>query len=127
MREIKFRIRYKKKYIDCCVIIPINNLILGELKESLGIDEIISIEQFTGLKDKNGKEIYERDIVTFEINNFSYVGEIKFEAGRFIIGCNEIDDSYMNLSDLDIEDEALWQVRILGNIYENPELLEKGK
>jgi uncharacterized phage protein (TIGR01671 family) len=57
MREIKFKFYYKNKLID--------ELTLKEiaLKDNFQWAEDVSIVQFTGLHDKNGKEIWEGDIV----------------------------------------------------------------
>lgn len=68
--------------------------------------------QFTGLKDKNGKEIYEEDIVRW--NQTGYTQSIVFKHGAFCIGI-ELLSSYTE-ANLDIE--------VIGNIYENPELLK---
>lgn len=72
--------------------------------------------QYTGLKDKNGKEIYEGDIVSaidFEKTNY----KIKFEDGCFIFtnGLRGHQLDYSTIQNL--------QAEVIGNIYENPELL----
>lgn len=71
------------------------------------------IMQFTGLTDKNGKEIYEGDIVK-HLNGQCY--EIIFQSARGCFGCN------WNATAVPPSDSERWEV--IGNIYENPELLE---
>lgn len=80
----------------------------------------IEIMQSTGLFDKNGKEIYEDDIVRITLTDgFRYVvgedGAVKYKLGAFYI-LNGLDE-YL-ISDFHIDD-----IEVVGNIYENPELL----
>ena len=84
-------------------------------------------DQFTGLKDKNGKEIYKSDYVFIE--DF-YIGDKIQIGGKCEVKWNE--DGFS----LFIEDEyicGLWDAvnnysgEIIGNIYENPELLKAGE
>ena len=76
--------------------------------------------QYTGLKDKNGKQIYEGDIVEwFEENGrFHYKGIVENKPGWFLIkdklACRRILVKLM---------EA-YNIEVIGNKYENPELLE---
>lgn len=84
------------------------------------------IQQFTGLLDKNDKEIYEGDIVTYEAgepnrNDGSfYKGKsvVKFENGAFWPRPikEECEDSWYDYELKDLE--------VIGNIFENPELLK---
>ncbi len=75
------------------------------------------IMQYTGLKDKNGKEIYEGDIVNGE-DGFgrSFIGAITYEAGVY----------YIRGIDQNRPIKIYHICEIIGNIYENPELLEDG-
>ena len=91
----------------------------GYPNEELGGDWIeMPIMQYTGLKDRNGKEIYEGDIVR---SGGSTSGIVEFYRGAF-------NAHYFGESG-DIQEE--WEdplhmhiLEVIGNIYENPELLQ---
>lgn len=129
MREIKFRGRHihtipcnehlngtwvygylvAPNYID-----PINDEF-----ETL-VDEN-TIGQYTGLKDMNGKEIYEGDILAYNLKNNikTCLGEVRFGKAIFYVKWRECIYYRMDLE--------YWSTRVevIGNIYENAELLEK--
>jgi len=125
MREIKFRAWHKEKKI------------MGEV---LGIDilhkeiffsngdvdccgfadlKYIELMQYTGLKDKNNKEIYEGDIL-FESFGERYY-KVVFENGSFRA---EFEGDFEEHS-FDLIDVVLHRCEIIGNIYENPELIKE--
>lgn len=77
-----------------------------------------TVGQFTGLIDKNGKKIFEGDIVTIQNDSpFEMTGCIEFGGG-----CFELHDHTCDMY------ECLWyrpeEMEVFGNIYDNPELLE---
>ncbi|EHF6378900.1 hypothetical protein J3X15_002867 [Listeria monocytogenes] len=72
-----------------------------------------TIDQYTGLKDKNGKKIFEGDIC-WEEHNECY-GVVKFEEGKFLYVWENIAEDLWEVAD---------SIEIYGNIHENPELLE---
>ena len=77
--------------------------------------------QYTGLKDRDGKEIYEGDIV--KLDSWEGVQQIVFIEGAFCLadkhGWYVGDIHYINHADKN-------QATIIGNIWENPELLKEG-
>jgi uncharacterized phage protein (TIGR01671 family) len=71
-----------------------------------------NLMQFTGLFDRNSKEIWEGDIVQMDI----LTNEVLFKQGMF---CIEEDGSWYPLS------QFYSVIKVIGNIYENPELLKE--
>ena len=85
-------------------------------------DEHRYLMQYTGLKDKNGREIYEGDIV-MQLSERTYdsvTGVVKFIDGSYVI------ESADGKTSVYLFDEVAFNV-LIGNIYENPELLEESE
>lgn len=108
MREIKFRAWDKEK----------REMILLEPNTSYSDFKNFELSQYTGLKDKNGKEIYEGDIFTDD----------DCSKKRFIFEYNGLNltvrEVGYRIGSLFITDDMI-KLEVIGNIYENPELLEE--
>lgn len=141
MREIKFR-AFDKKNKEMCEVMTITfdinrNITTVGVRTSNGKHHNINCKdvklmQFTGLKDKNNKEIYERDILKVQSHYFGDTkvdeykdGVVKFNEASFDIYRGDIDTSCWEYWD-SLSDVALNNlVEVIGNVYKNPELLKE--
>ncbi len=128
MREIKFRGKFNKdsewKY---GFLAKNKNFETGKVYytikhsdiESTQVDEK-SVGEYTGLKDKNGQEIYEGDFVLQKDESEPIYGWVEWEVdeARFIIHDKTNKEKFQFEYDLGAE-----ELEIQGNIYENPELV----
>jgi len=116
---------------------PVNNkMVFADIVECEEMDEWITWEnpvgsptntgtrfevmQFTGLKDKDGVDIYEDDIVSSELNCMISAGRANYVVGylfdQFCVnGCS----LFQNINHFD--------TKVVGNIHQNPELIEVDK
>jgi uncharacterized phage protein (TIGR01671 family) len=128
MREFKFRVWDKYSH---GLIQPMN---MSYADGYFNPDNNFEIEQFTGLKDKNGKEIYEGDI----IEDKDYTEPTRYVV-RFGItnildgdGCyiNQVCGFYLECFDKNMAGPHHMDLKkgtiIIGNIHHNPELIENG-
>lgn len=82
-----------------------------------------SISEFISLTDKNGKNIFEGDILSYEYGDWKNQGFVYYydRGAKFGIKQN---DGYGNLSLLHDTQVKAWNVTVIGNIHDNPELLK---
>lgn len=75
-----------------------------------------TVGQYTGLNDKNGKKIFEGDIMTFNAYGIDYVGVVEYAKDSFGVSCNGA-SPYLHAA------AHTYNGEIVGNIHDNPELL----
>ena len=131
MREIKFRAFLKSNQLmyDVLTLDFIDNKVLinNEEKQLRGYVKYQDVElmQYTGLKDKNGKEIYEGDIVEAWSEGKKAIGKVK----QRIDGLWLMYPAWQSGKSWGLmpNEERNTTVKIIGNIYENKELKEINK
>jgi uncharacterized phage protein (TIGR01671 family) len=119
MREIKFRAWdiINRKMYKCAGFLSGQVIIIEDDGKVLGKnDEGFILMQFTGLKDKHGKEIYEGDIIQYDYDlHLQYPKEVKYQDGMF----RKVSQRQQwNALYIDID-----RYEVIGNIYENPGLI----
>ena len=92
--------------------------IKNEHLQETSVDED-TIGQYTGLNDKNGKETYEGDIVYIIPEDERGIIRWDNETARYVVVYDNIITDFDNWYGKDLE--------VIGNIYDNPELLEEGE
>ena len=86
-----------------------------------------TVGQYTGLTDKNGKKIFEGDMISTDIARPYLI--VEFRDGCFMFNCNDGGDDYYDIM-FPILKEAHSQYvygEVIGNIHDNPELLKGGE
>lgn len=129
MRPIKFRAwnKFEKVMYDNVQDFSDDpNLPPSNFGELLGLPDEWEVMQFTGLKDRNGKEIYEEDIVEYKSGDESGVAIILASYGGANLYFEWIEQKTSSpsiVTDCNIFRYPL-ELLILGNSYENEELLK---
>jgi len=138
-REIKFRICYTDQqgtkqmiYKDEHLMLSLNGTVYGNYgtKEYPTWEPVFDayeqpfIQQYTGMKDKNGKEIYEGDLLRMITEGMVY--EVVYNSEYTAFTCRV--HNYHLRADASDALCDLWCVdckEVIGNIFENPELIIK--
>ena len=111
MRDIKFRVWDNEE----------NNFwgegrslsLVSLVSDSLVNDDSTILEQYTGIKDKNGVEIYDGDIISASVYGFLETGIVEYSPfGEWVFGNMELN-------------EFMSSLKVIGNIHENADLLEE--
>lgn len=128
MREIKFRgkrpdtMEWAVGSLVECFNGKTGIVSMTKYSEENGIKAIIdevypdTIGQYTGLKDKNGEEICEGDVLT---DKFGSIGVVEWQNGCFVVNFGD-EDSFI-ISDCFDDSYQMWAI---GNMHDNPELLK---
>ncbi|WAD02151.1 YopX family protein [Levilactobacillus brevis] len=130
----KFRVwdetQHKMLQVDCIEFIdgkaywveasPADGNVQGGNDDPVEDNSQLKLEQYTGLKDANGKEIYEGDIVK---SSYKYaqpkISQVIMEDGNsYILGEDLATGNEMLVSD------HINEIEVIGNVHTNPELLE---
>lgn len=132
-REIKFRafvkpiLRFANRQVGFMIDvseIDFNEKYVANDDGTVYYFDEIELVQYTGLKDKNGVEIYEGDIVETVYNGEVFAGVVVYDLSEVDFKVTDGKEKYgRNFQYLAGNDEN----EVIGNIYENPELLEETK
>lgn len=134
MRDIKFRVwsNRDKIWLNHCAVIDCGGKVGSHFVEVTAENKIIEhcpsidhlepiIQQYTGLKDRNGKEIYEGDIIKYSkldyrVVWYDWLCRYRIECPKYV--------TYKIIANEDFTDRIAQCSEIVGNIFETPELLK---
>jgi uncharacterized phage protein (TIGR01671 family) len=143
MRELKFRVWNGFQMVDDVTVGKFGNFYVNPGDKKNGLDpndsasltrfttkyhENTPIMQFTGLKDKNDKEIYEGDIVEYKAHSGYLLSPFKGkviwneEQGCWAYQAHMVDRNFAEHDEL--HSDVLSYLEVIGNIYETPEVLK---
>lgn len=110
--EIKFRGKHLNKWIYGYLLKNIDD---NKYYISVSLDQFYQVKeetigQYTGLKDKNGVEVYEGDKVKAKFYGKEVAGEIGFNSGCFLLWNSCVSDNQLFI---------FTDIEVIGNVYEN--------
>ena len=127
-REILFRgkVKLPNSYRGCNLSYRNGDWVYGLMSSNEGIRGIFvdtnTIGQYTGLTDKNGTKIFENDILQVNYHG-NEIGRVCIYYKYAMYLCDEI------YGDIDFDTlgmlNANYQLEVIGNVYDNPELIEE--
>lgn len=125
MRELKFRAWVNDHWVDwiptCKTLGAYNASVIDTDGYTFEEDNPFIVEQYTGLEDKNGKEIYEGDIVKWTNGlGETMLYEVYFNECRATFLLNPLVNGEMIEG---MSDKKTPYIEVIGNIHENPELI----
>ena len=102
---------------------PLKDAIIPSEEAEIGCFRFVEVDhstvwQYTGLTDKNGKRIFEGDVVVIEADCIP-----SFMLNRYVVVWDNDQAAYKLLKDNTIYDLPMGRMEIIGNIHDNPELL----
>lgn len=105
-------------------VYKVRDTCVGTYGSSLGMHQVdpSTVGQYTGLKDKNGKRIFEGDVAKVLQGKDKDIAYVGFENGAFMLYPKTGNIYERTLWEYWYND---WDVEVIGNITDNPELLEK--
>ena len=106
----------KINHFICTGKIKLDGALKGIIAPEMYVIDPDTLCQFTGLTDKNGKKIWENDIVELPDENVYFKCEWEKDTARFVLNGDRFT--------VDFDDYREYEVEVIGNIFDNAELLE---
>ena len=106
----------KINHFICTGKIKLDGALKGIIAPEMYVIDPDTLCQFTGLTDKNGKKIWENDIVELPDENVYFKCEWEKDTARFVLNGDRFT--------VDFDDYREYEVEVIGNIFDNADLLE---
>ena len=104
---------------DCIQVMEKDNINTFKFRRTKYSVRKETVGQYTGLLDKNGERIFEGDVLTLDGEDGFFVLEFQEDTARFVMSGDCIV--------IDFDNFWSYEVEVIGNIHDNPELLKEGE